>query len=506
MRAPPANAGANAGPEANHATDDGGEPEPEPKPANSAREIDIWLSNLAIATRSGNRRGVALQHDMLRKARPDKLVDERVRNALDNEDNALVRIQYWLAFHDDTARHDWAVHVYDTRTARFMGTDDQYGGGEIEELKLITRELYASLVGTWQADEIGDTRLMALVRNVLTEEKPDWLLAETTANVLTPIVRQHLLSFARALQQELRQYLQRRKAKRELRDVAFAAYVLTFDPHTAILNELEQSAWWDYAAALANLFPPRHPGRAGSPPDKDETPDWLTQLLASEDLPKLFEHLLTGTMPAKDKRLLIQAVAAHDVPDGRKMIEAGLDAKDANYPDYLTAFGSFASSDADLQRLTAAANDPAVATAAGAIEGLRQSGLAAADTELRKVLEQGLNLGVKSQALGALLSRASDKSALLEEYLDPNKDAALRAVAVSAVPLSNVERLQKAAEEDASPTVRLAALNRVGSITPKDDTERKVLHAWFLTVKDRDLSALIRATARKYANATADKQ
>lgn len=483
--------------------DGGGEtPEPEPEAANSAREIDIWLSNLAIATRASDRKGIALNQDMLAKARPHELVDERVRAALDSEQNALVRIQYFFAFHEAVAKLDWAKHVHDTRTGKLLGTDDQFADGEIEELKLIAQTLFQSLVESWQRNEIGDARLMALLRNLLDTEKPDWLLELAVSHVFAPMIESHMVSFARSLEQELRNALKRRKAERTLREWQFFAFVLTFDPHSQVLAELELGEWWDYASALALLYDGR--GQPGHVRAVAPMVEWVNDFISSDEIPKLFARLLQGAMPAEDKRLLIQRIAAYDVPDGRAMIEAGLAPKDANYPDYLTAFGSFAADDSDLQRLTAAADDPDVAAAQGAIEGLRQSSLAAADAELRKVLEQGTNLGVKSQALGALLSRADDKSALLEEYLDPNKDSSLRAVAAAAVPLTDVARLQRVAEEDLSPTVRLAALNRVGSITPASERERKDLHGWFVKMKDRDNSPVIRSAARKYAEATAD--
>jgi hypothetical protein len=111
---------------------------------------------------------------------------------------------------------------------------------------------------------------------------------------------------------------------------------------------------------------------------------------------------------------------------------------------------------------------------------------------------------VKSQALGALLSRSESTDKLLEEYLGESKDASLRAVAAQHVPLTNVERLQRIVEEDPSPTVRLAALNRVGSIMPDGVIQHKELYGWFVKMKDRDNSAVIRAAARKYAEALAE--
>jgi hypothetical protein len=486
--------------ETDGAATDGSEIEPEPEAANSAREIDIWLSNLATATKAGDRKGIALNHEMLAKAKPDVLVDERVRNALDNEESAWVRIQFFGAYHEAKPRFDWAMHVYDTRTSKFMGTDDLYVGGEIEELKVISRELLSRLVSSWQADGTGDFRLMALLRNVLNTEKPEWLLEQSINWVVIPVVEVQLSGLAQALKQELRELLARRTAERGLREHYFFAYVLTFDPYTNVLAELEHSDWWDYASALAAGYGarPKPLVRSGL------QLGWVEEFFESPEIPKLFERLLQGPMAVTDKQLLIQRIAEFAVPNGRVMIEAGLARKDANYPDYLTAFGAFAESAEELQLLTTAADEPDVAAAQGAIEGLRRSTLPEADAELRKVLEDGANPGVKSQALGALLSRAADTGKLLEEYLDESKDASLRAVAAQHVPLTNVERLQQIVEEDPSPSVRVAALNRVGSIVPDGRIQHKELYGWFVKIKDRDNSPIIRAAARKYAEALAE--
>lgn len=486
--------------------DDAGEdPEPEPEYENNAREIDIWLHNLGIATKAGDRKGIAIDHDLLKQARPHTLVDERVRFALENETSAIVRIQFMLAYHEHEAKYAWAEHVYDTRTSKFMGTDELYTAGEVEELKLIVRELFAALVQSWQKEETPNERLMSLLRNALDTEKPEWLLGVVRHAVLEPMLVGHMVSLARALEQEVRGLLLRRTMKLELRESFFAAFILTFDPHEAVFTALEGSEWWDYASVLPLIYGHRlQPGDEAVLRFGGGGIDWVDALTDSEEIPKLFERLLQGSMSADAKRLLIQRIAEYDVPNGRAMIESGLARKDANYPDYLVAFGAFANSEADLQRLTAAGDDVDVSIAQAGIEGLRRSGLKAADTELRKVLEQGANLGVKSQALGALLSRTSDKSALLEEYLDVNKDASLRAVAVGSIPETNIERLQKVVEEDPSLRVRQGALNRLGALRPESVIERKKLRIWFLSIKERDPSMVIRSAARQYAEALND--
>ena len=488
------------------AGEDGGEVEPEPEVENTAREIDIWLNNLALATKAGDRKGIALNHEMLAKARPSELVDERVRNALTNEQSAWVRIQFFLAYHSEDSKFDWAMHVYDTRTAKLLGTDDLYDAGETEELKQIADRLFDRLASEWQKTESGDARLMALLRNALDTEKPEWLLGSILISVFDPMLSSHMVSFARSIEQELRNLLLRRTAALRIREWSFAAFILTFDPHDAILVELERAEWWDYASVLPLLYTGRH-----KPTDTDpEAPvmringgmvlEWVEALIVGPAIPDLIERLLLGSMPKEHKRLLIQRLAERSVPNGRGMIEAGLDRKDDNYPDYLIAFGSFAADETHLQRLTRVADDPDVAAAQGAIEGLRRSGLSAADTELRKVLEQGTNIGVKSQALGALLSRAENKNDLLEEFLDAGKDASLRAVAVAHVEITDIERLKLIVTDDQSPRVRQAALNRLGGITPENSRIRKDLLGFFRMVSSRDSSPVIRKAADKYAS------
>jgi hypothetical protein len=324
-----------------------------------------------------------------------------------------------------------------------------------------------------------------------------WLLETMVESVCPYIVRQPLAGLAKSIEQEVRGFLQRRTAGASLRERTFPVLMLTYDPPSSVLAALETSEWWDYASSLLTEFEVRALVRVhiGS---WTPTPDWLQEILDSPELAKLIENLLSGAMPADAKRLLIQRVGGYDIPEGRALIEAGLARRDASYPDYLAAFGRVAKGEADFQLLTAAADDPDVNVALGAIEGLRQCEWNT-DAALRKVLENGTNDGIKSQALGALLSRTEDKDVLLEEYLGEGKDASLRAVAAQHVPLTNLERLQRIAEEDPSPSVRLVALNRVGSIVPESIFQRKELRGWFVKMKDRDNSSVIRAAARKYA-------
>jgi hypothetical protein len=117
---------------------------------------------------------------------------------------------------------------------------------------------------------------------------------------------------------------------------------------------------------------------------------------------------------------------------------------------------------------------------------------------LKRILEQGANLGAKSQALGALLDRSISREQMLDEYLDPARDTALRAVAVAFVPIKNTDRLKKIVEDDPAPRVRQSALTRLGEL--KDVT----LLSWMISIRTNDSSPVLRAQARRYAKELED--
>jgi hypothetical protein len=52
--------------------------------------------------------------------------------------------------------------------------------------------------------------------------------------------------------------------------------------------------------------------------------------------------------------------------------------------------------------------------------------------------------------------------------------------------------------------VRQAALNRLGAMQPADSRTRKELYGFFTKIRQRDDSPVIRAAARKYADAIKD--
>lgn len=478
--------------------------EPEPEPANSAREIEIFLGQLAHATNVRDSRGIKLAHESLAKCRPSTLVDECLRKALESEASAWVRIEYFRAFHATESRRDWAFFSYDRRTGKFMGTDSELLIGEPEELKLLARTLMEVLAATAR-DGIFDERLMSLLRNLLDTEKPEWLLREALWTLVELEVDNLPGIVLPRLRNELRALLERATAPAEIREAVFVAWLQSLPDINSALADLESPKLQPYLCFTVSAWDLRAIGPEGPGPHalrlgsgtKYAVVEWL--VTQDEPLRDLYRGLLHGNAAQALKQQLIQALAKYEFPHGRELVDAGLTRKDGNCGDYLAALGAMAKTADDLRVLTAAAAEPEVAFAQGAVEGLRQSYLREADGELRSIVEQGTNVAIQSQALGALLGRArtdSDRNLLLEEYLNPNKEAGLRAVAVAHV--SDVERLKRLVDEDESLRVRQAALTKLG------DLKDKKLRPFFLLVKDRDASPVLRQQARKYAEELRD--
>lgn len=469
--------------------------EPEPEPANSAREIEIFLGQLAHATNVRDGRGIKLAHESLSKCRPSTLVDECVRKALESESSAWVRIEYFRAFHAAESRRDWAFFSYDRRTAKFMGTDPELLIGEPEELKLLTSELMRVLAQTAR-DGIFDERLMSLLRNLLDTEKPEWLLREALFKLIELELANLPGIVLPRLRNELRALLERATAIAEIREGAFFAWLQSLPEVTSALSDLQSPKLQPYLFCTLQAWNQRAQVSAAAPPASPLLA-WLRE--QADALRDLYRTLLQGNAELALKQQLIQALARYEFPHSRELVDAGSARKDANYGDYLAALGAMATTADDLRVLTAAAAEPEVAFAQGAVEGLRQSHLREADGELRSIVEQGTNVAIQSQALGALLSRArsdGDRNLLLEEFLNPNKEAGLRAVAVAHV--SDGERLKRLVDEDESLRVRQAALTKLG------DMKDKKLRPFFLLVKDRDASPVLRQQARKYAEELRD--
>jgi hypothetical protein len=289
--------------------------------------------------------------------------------------------------------------------------------------------------------------------------------------------------------------LERRSAPPEVRDVALWLWLESLPDWSVAITELEQTVLHIYLPTLLHGFPKRGEGGAYPELSQDAHP-WVGA--NAEKIADLCAQMLARQIDAEVKRTLIKALSERAVPKGREMLDAGLARKGEFYPDWLTALGRMATSSEDLQRLTAAADDPKAEISQGAIEGLRVSTMLGADGELKRILEQGANLGAKSQALGALLDRSISREQMLDEYLDPARDTALRAVAVAFVPIKNTDRLKKIVEDDPAPRVRQSALTRLGEL--KDVT----LLSWMISIRTNDSSPVLRAQARRYAKELED--
>lgn len=460
---------------------------------NSEEQIKTWLSNLALATRSNNRSGIRIHHELLANARPHERVDALVEEALRNEDNAWVRIQFHRAFHADAAKREWSLRVYETRTAMFLGTDDQYGDGELAELRV-----HAKALLDWIIDSGAmDTRVMTMLRNVVDGGRPSWLLEIVLGPFLDRALREDRRDIAVDLRDDLEALATDEDRAWDERERAFLFWMLHFETRDDILVRIEQPGYTAFVPVLVGAFPPR-----AAPSSDDPSPlvEWLREHY--EDIARIAAFQLKSSAPAAEKRRLIRRIAAHSLPGARKIITDGIDRRDENLADYLEALGRISATSRDLESLTSAADDAEAEIARGAIEGLRRSPLPGADDALRRILEQGKNAGVRSQALAALLDRTQDKEAMLDEYLRTNRPASLRAVAVAHV--DGMERLMAIVREDPSANVRKAALDKLGAIEPEDDGTRSELYAFFGKVKTRDNSAVIRAEARKYAEAVKD--
>ncbi len=494
--APAANA--TPDPAANDAPDNT-QPQAPPDRENSVFQIDTYLSNLAHGVRTGNQRTIDLAQDALRKCRPDKLVDERVQAALAAEQNAFVRTGYFAAFHQPQSSLAWAQQALELRSGKFLGTDAVYDPGEEAELGTYASLLLKQLIQAshQQPPATPDARCLAFARNVLDTERPPWALRLLLQGLAEEVLAPDVPEFPRLLEQELKHLLERASADWQLREYAFWMYALAQQDLSALVASMETPFLRPHVASLLSLMPQRRP----PPLQRELTVPLMNRVRAlAPAVSDLVARVLAGNAPQAEKQLLIQRLAAQDLPRSYEILQAGLQRKDANYGDYLAAWGYCAKTAQDLARLVEAAASADSASATGAIEGLRQSQLPEADTELKRLVEQGDNAGVQSQALGALLLRnATEAEKLVESYLGADRDPALRAVAVAHIAAKDTSRMQKVVEEDASPRVRQAALTRLG------DLKNKKLRSFFLGVAISDPSPLLRSQAKKYAEELKDE-
>ncbi len=475
------------------------QPPPEEEATNSAREIDIYLGQLAHATKVNDGRGIGLAHESLKKSRPHELVDERVLAALESERNAFVRTQFFAAYHADEPKIAWAARALELRAGKFLGTDETYEPGEVEELSVYLTPLLMRLLDQFMKNATPDSRTLALLRNVLDTERPEWLLKQVSAFLHKCAQIEACLPLARSVEHEMKEFLESQSAAFEVRELVFVAFAVLQPDWPGLVALLDSPQLRSYLATVINMMRPG-PTSNELAMGPDNRPDILKATGSSPELVALLQRTLAGDSSVAEKQLLIQRLALGNSEVVVDLLKSGLQRKDANLGDYLAAWGRVAKTPEDLKLLAEAAAAADSATATGAIEGLRQCALPEAAAELARIVEQSNNPGVQSQALGALLARDSaNAEKVVEGYLGADRDAAVRAVAVAHIPAKNIDRMKKVIDEDGSPRVRQAALTRLGEM--KD----KKLRSYFNSVAINDPQPLIRQQAKKYADELKDQ-
>ncbi len=445
-------------------------PDQPPEALPSEREIEIHIKNLKFAVQRNNAKGVTLESNWLREARPRSLVLSCLALARDAETDSVVRLAFFQCLEDTEVALQWAMRAYGKWSGRFLGTDLLLEPGNISEFSAYARLLFD------RTPLEGDG--LSLAKNALTTAQPQWLLpvlsyslaytgpAETRVKPVFP---------------ELTQVLESCVTRGQVRDELFVAWSNNFGSIDELLGATQDARMQLCLAALLK--------GAGA-----------SRNLRGTDLEKIIVRvgeILASTQAAEIKREFIAALASL-LPLSKQevgaVIEAGIARRDSNLPDYLAAFGKWAANAQDLKRLADFANESNADTARGAINGLRQSPLRAADDELRNILSVGQNSGVKGDALAALLERnPQTRDALVDDYLGEDKAAGLRVIAVSYLSDKRIDKLKELGENDPEVRVREAAINKLGSLKDKS------LKTWFTRVSRSDPVPVLRQLAKKYA-------
>ncbi|MCC6573358.1 MAG: HEAT repeat domain-containing protein [Planctomycetes bacterium] len=461
------------------------EPDPTPNPVVSDFEIEITIRNIATGVKNNDPRTVASAQQWLRDNAKNGPVAERITAALTSEQNARIRLALFDAIAGLEPRQKWAMTVYAGRTAKFMGTEENYTEGEIDELEAYFRYL-------------DDPTITTVRQNSFRTEKPLWLLkrfgAERSSFVIAAL---NDTAKKDPLLPDILELVKRGTAPAEIRENLFLYWMSALDENSALPTEVRDPRVTANLPAFLRVYYPFSPlivHLNGTKPPEPEQRDhaYLPELL------QYIRDLLATTIVDKDlKSQLIAALGNANLrqrPEVTEMINAGLARKDDNYPDYLAFAGSQARTSKDYDLLRSAANDPKPEVARGAIKGLKDAPAGeAADLRLREILNEGTNDGVKADAFAALIERnPRDAQKLVDEYIDPAKPVTLRVVAVAHIPAKDVERLQDLAE-DSELKIRQAAINRLGAL--KD----KKLHSFLKRVSTHDTSPVLRQLAAKYA-------
>ena len=382
----------------------------------------------------------------------------------------MVRLAYFQCLEEPVAAMEWATRAYAKWTGRFLGTDLQLEPGNIAEFSAYARVLFdrAPLEGEG----------LALAKNALTTAQPEWLMP----------VLSHSLAYTgpaetrvKPILPELTGLLETGATKGQVRDELFVAWSNCFGSIDELLIATQDARM---QLCLVALLKEAAASRNWRGPELERVIVRVGEILASTqatEIKREFIAALSSLLPLNK-----QEVGA--------LIEAGMARRDANLADYLEAFGKLASTAQELKRLVEFANETNANTARGAINGLRQSPLKAADDELRTILSVGQNSGVKSDALAALLERnPQTRDLLVDEYLAEDKPASLRVISVAYLSDKRHDKLKDLGENDPEMRVREAAINKLGSLKDKS------LKTWFTRVSRSDSVPVLRQLARKYA-------
>jgi hypothetical protein len=460
-------------------------------PSVTEREVEIHIKNLKFAVQHNNGRGKDLETNWLKRARPSDLVSKLIDAAWTIEQDAFVRLAFFAAIVPLEAQQGLALRGLRKDASKCLGSDELIAAGQSNELSAYLRcALRQQVLGS---------EVVEMVRNFLRLEKPTWLaepILEGLEDRLDDTAKRDAIQDFWA---DLDELVRRATLEQTLLYGYFWLWSARFADSDAFFTALSDPQLQKYVPALLSRYTPREYGpnytgrglRIAQPVfDRFLGPPFTAVI-------RLVRQLLETSNDVVLKRWMIQMIAAKELPEPTEfasLIDAGITRRDANLPDYLAALGKMSEMPGALKRLASFASEQDVDVARGAINGLRQSPLKAADDELRMILSVGQNSGVKGDALAALLERnPQTRDALVDDYIGEDKAVGLRVIAVSYLSTKREDKLKELGENDPEVRVREAAINKLGSLKDKS------LKTWFTRVSRSDPVPVLRQLAKKYA-------
>lgn len=443
-----------------------GEPESPAVAGVTEREIEIHIKNLKFAVQHNNAKGVTLETNWLRNAKPPELVARMLLAALEIESDATVRLAQYGCLPSSENREAWAFQTYDKSPGKFLGTDENYSQGEIPELSV-----YLNAIGRGQTREQDR---ISLVRAILQSQKPLWALEVLGAN---------MADFRpRVYDGDIDEFLKSTRTELNVREQFVHEWARRFESQDKLIAAMGAPEFVQYWPALLKLL----------------TDTWKDAPIFSAST-RMLDAAKAAIAAGNDTALKSRIIEAlGNCPfEGARLrdaVQAGMNAQGPNRGDYIVLWGRIAGASEELKRLTVVAGGTDSDAARAAINGLRQSRLKSADDELKDVLQHGANSGVKGDALAALLERnPQTRDLLVDEYLNEDKPASLRVVSVSYLSDNRLDKLKDLGENDPELRVREAAINRLGALKDKS------LRTWFTRVSRSDPIPVLRQLAKKYA-------